>query len=955
MESYKEELIETVKKLKALGYERLLPVQVKAIPAILRGSHTLIVAPTGSGKTEAALIPVLLMMKREGERGSPNLVYVTPLRALNRDLVARVERLATALGGFSAMVRHGDTVQRDRKRFLKSPPEIVITTPESLSLMLAIPSYRSIWSRVGWVIVDEIHELLESERGAELALVLQRLGVASKRRIQRIGLSATISRNSISEAASFLAYGEHVEVVEDLTKRAYDITIEVVESKNHDFWRPLVESVARVSMRSSGAVLVFTNTRSMAEYLGASLARVLGETMVAAHHGSLSRSVREEAERGLREGRKKVLVATSSMELGIDIGRIDLVVQALSPRQAIALVQRAGRSRHRFGETSKAVIVTSDNLYEVLESAVIARRAMAGEIEDIRGHRGPYDALAHQMVAMVLEGTAKSVDDVVRLTTATYTFANTKKEEVEEIAMHLDRLKILRYDGNTLRPSRRAKEYLFTVSMIPSERFYTVIDSVTDEIVGEVSDKFIEALLYAERPTPFILAGKAWRILDIDEERLRITVEPIAELAGEVPSWSGELIPVTREVAEEVCSIISAAMERGDASSIPLVSGSIASKIVEIAKRTKEMWGFSLSKRLAVIEAYRGEEGVAILHACLGSRGNFALALLLQKIIESSGVQVSFEYMPYAIAFSSSSPNLAHMIASAIREACLMKPEERRALVTESIEDTQAYVMRYVQVAKRLGVISQKASVTLGVLREMIKSGTSDVVDKETMREILHEKLDMEALDAYLSSLQDVRVVVGKELSPLSMEVLRNPYMSRGYTESMVLLPRGHIYQLKKAHLESRDVILLCTQCGHEVVTKVKHMDPSYRCGKCRSIMIAILPESDWGREMANLMRRYIATSKEKERGHQHPAGARLSGEDRKKIEQLYKMAELYASYAEGRYGRHIAMALAARGVGPERAKKIMEAYFNGGEEAFFEELLKAEQNYITTRKYWDS
>ncbi|MEM1873709.1 MAG: DEAD/DEAH box helicase, partial [Acidilobaceae archaeon] len=180
--------------LRKAGYERLLPVQEKALPVVLRGSHTLIVAPTGSGKTEAALLPILsLMLSEEPESRGLRLVYVTPLRALNRDVALRIEKLAS-LCGFSVLVRHGDTGQADRRRFLREPPDIMVTTPETLTLLLTLREHRDLWSRVGWVIVDEVHELLESERGAELSITLERLSLASRRRIQRVGLSATLSK-----------------------------------------------------------------------------------------------------------------------------------------------------------------------------------------------------------------------------------------------------------------------------------------------------------------------------------------------------------------------------------------------------------------------------------------------------------------------------------------------------------------------------------------------------------------------------------------------------------------------------------------------------------------------------------------------------------------------------------------------------------------------------------------
>lgn len=335
--------------LPELGYSKLLPVQEKAIPAILSKHHTLIIAPTGSGKTEAAILPVLSMMLSEagegGLGGGVKVVYVTPLRALNRDVAERIEKISSSVG-FKTLVRHGDTGPAGRRRFLEEPPDIVVTTPESLSLLLTLKDHLKVWSNVGWVIVDEVHEMLESERGSELAVVLERLQLASKRRIQRIGLSATLSEKSVKMALELLAHGRYAVAVEDPKSKIYDVNVEVVYSGDEKFWDEAVRRIAGI-LESTSSALVFVNTRYTAELLASNLSRVLGEGNVVAHHGSLSRHVRERAERDFKEGRVKALVATSSMELGVDIGRVGLVVQFLSPRQAIVMTQRAGRAGHR--------------------------------------------------------------------------------------------------------------------------------------------------------------------------------------------------------------------------------------------------------------------------------------------------------------------------------------------------------------------------------------------------------------------------------------------------------------------------------------------------------------------------------------------------------------------------------------------------------------------------------
>jgi len=286
--------------ISSLGYKKLLPIQEKAIPVILRGNHALIISPTGSGKTEAAFLPVVSSVLNKKREEGIKAIYITPLRALNRDISYRIEKIVSGVG-LTVFLRHGDTTQSQRKRFLENPPDFMVTTPESLNLLLTIKNKRSMWEKVSYVIVDELQELLDNKRGVELSLILERLDEISKNRIQRIGLSATLSEKSKKEAANLLAYNRKVEIVEDYSTKKYEISIRV--NGNEDQWDNIVKSMAEIINNNKGSVLVFTNTRSVAEKLSTELSKILGN--VAVHHGSLSRDVRERAEKMFREGGSK--------------------------------------------------------------------------------------------------------------------------------------------------------------------------------------------------------------------------------------------------------------------------------------------------------------------------------------------------------------------------------------------------------------------------------------------------------------------------------------------------------------------------------------------------------------------------------------------------------------------------------------------------------------------------
>ncbi|HDI75240.1 MAG TPA: DEAD/DEAH box helicase, partial [Thermoprotei archaeon] len=336
LEDILQRLHPKVREVLLSRFKYLTPVQEKAFPLILEGKNVLIVAPTGSGKTEAAVIPVLsrLLSEGVGEKGI-NILYITPLRALNRDLLDRLEWWCSKLG-LSIGVRHGDTDQKERTKQAKNPPHMLITTPETLQLLLYGRLLRKALKNVKYVIVDEVHEIAEDKRGSQLSLALERLRYLAERDFQIIGLSATVG--SPKEVAQFLAgIGRKIEVVEADVTRQMDIKViyprplpedEVLAAKLYTV--PEVAARLRIIadlIKKHRSALVFTNTRAIAEVL-ASRFRIWDRNVpLDVHHSSLSKLSRIVAERSLKSGELKALVCTSSLELGIDVGRIDIVIQ----------------------------------------------------------------------------------------------------------------------------------------------------------------------------------------------------------------------------------------------------------------------------------------------------------------------------------------------------------------------------------------------------------------------------------------------------------------------------------------------------------------------------------------------------------------------------------------------------------------------------------------------------
>ena len=542
------------KVLWRLGYKRPTPIQEKAIPVILQRRSTLVISPTGSGKTEAALIPVLdtLIQDRLSREGI-RVLYITPLRALNRDVYLRMEKLIT-LSGFTVMVRHGDTGKAGRQRFLENPPTIMVTTPETLSYILTVERLREAWRRLRWIIIDEIHEIASSKRGVALAISLERLSRITGRHIPKVGLSATLSEKGKRYVQELL--GGFTSIVEDSSYKKYDITIEVPDVKDK-YLANAVQLIARHAEETAGNILVFVNTRQVAELLGHQLARRLGEDAVGVHHGSLHRSQREKTETSFRRGKTKVLVATSSMELGIDIGKIDLAIQFTSPRRASNLIQRVGRAGHSLQAVSRGVIIVPPNLFEILESLVLARRAVNGDLEDPPFYEKSYDAALHGMAGILLDHKKPvSLTEIHSLLAKIPNYYNLEPDETWELATFMDSIRIARVEGDTLRRTKRTYKYFYTVSMIPDDIDYEVVDASSNQVIGRVSERFVALNITEEQPY-FVLSGKIWRAVEIDGEKGKIYAYPHGESDAAVPSWEGELIPVHYKTAREVCALLS--------------------------------------------------------------------------------------------------------------------------------------------------------------------------------------------------------------------------------------------------------------------------------------------------------------------------------------------------------------------------------------------------------------
>src|SRR5256884_1696205 len=424
--------------------------QLDGWSAIRRGEDTLIAAPTGSGKTLAAFLTALDQLLREGveQDGLPDevrVIYVSPLKALSADIhknlaVPRREIHALSPVKLAAAVRSGDTPQNERAAMLRTPPHILVATPESLSLLLTAERSRAMLRTARVVIVDEIHAVVQSRRGAHLALSLERLDHVCGRPLQRIGLSAT--QKPIEEVARFLKDGAPCSIVDRGHQRRIDLASEVPRSPleavmSGEVWQEIYERLIEL-IESHRTTLVMVNTRRLAERMAHRLSERLGAWQVAAHHGSLAKEARLDAEMRLREGQLKVLVATASLELGIDIGHVDLVCQISSPHRIATFLQRVGRSGHTIKGVPKGRIfpLTRDDL---IECAAMVRAVYDGELDRVSVPDQPLDVLAQQIVAETAAEEEWDEEALYQLRRQAYPYRRLQKAQFMEVVEMLAR------------------------------------------------------------------------------------------------------------------------------------------------------------------------------------------------------------------------------------------------------------------------------------------------------------------------------------------------------------------------------------------------------------------------------------------------------------------------------------------------------------------------------------
>lgn len=632
-----------------LGIKRPTKPQRLAIPLVLEGKNLLLLAPTGSGKTEAILLPILSKLASEKPDRGICLLYITPLRALNRDMVRRFSAWCSKLS-LSVGVRHGDTPQRERRKQSENPSHILITTPETFQTAIVNTRMREALKNIRWVVIDEVHQLVENRRGVQLSVGLERLVEITGREFQRIGISATVGDPDLV-GKLIAGEGRNVKVLECSMPKGYSYWVEWPMPMQEDFERASVlftspEASARISRISElaefhNATLVFANSRQVAEILTLKLSSL--NRRFGIHHSSLSKEERERVEAEFKSGKLKAIVCTSTLELGIDIGSADLVVQYLSPRQVTSLIQRVGRSGHKLDLYSKGVIISCyvDDAMESIAAVMLAER---GDIEKPIIHSGALDVLAHQLVGMAIDlQEGLSPEDALKTFKRSLAYRSLEREELEEVVDYLERLGLLRRGSGAIFPTNKGRlYYLKNVSMIPDERRYLVWDLTKETPIGSVGDEFVETK--AKVGLNFICGGAIWRIESITADG-RVLVVPVEGPTAALPGWDGEMAPVSSKLAAEVGKM------RGEI--VDMLGCLDASAVLDVLSKRYSADRYAVKKIVDYVKAQldygapvptdglvlvEGFENYLVVNSCFGEMANRGIGVLLERRLAEEGL-----------------------------------------------------------------------------------------------------------------------------------------------------------------------------------------------------------------------------------------------------------------------------------------------------------------------------
>jgi ATP-dependent Lhr-like helicase len=896
-------------KFHSLGFEQLTDIQKSALPIIYLKKDSLIVAPTGSGKTECAVIPIFSQIKKTKKQGKIKALYVTPLRALNRDVFRRVIKYAE-LEDLIIQIRHGDTSQSARKKISDSPPDILITTPETLVILLTQQKMLTALSELEYVIIDEIHELLASERGSQLSLSLERLQLNSNKKIIRTGLSATIGNTN--DAAQFLVgTNKPCKIIKDKSVRKYEVEVKFVGGTISEVADSIIEYVEKLDLDSP--ILLFTNTRGESEFL-ASILRDKTMMNIELHHGSLSKQVREETEGILRSGNRGIVVCTSSLELGLDIGSVELVIHYGSPRQVSKLVQRIGRSRHSRNSSARGLIITN-NPDDEFEAKAILDRIKNSSIEEQKIHEKSLDVLAHHLVGLSLQIGEVSVDFAYKTIRQAYPFRNLTLDEFYDVLEIFDSIYVLYFDKENMRfwKKRNSFRYYYeNLSTIPDILKFKVFDSVGKKIIGSLDQKFVGD--YGDQGNVFVLRGMQWRILNIDEKALQINVEPITGAGRKVPYWEGENIPVDYDTAQKV------GLFRYKAK-----NGSLS-----IRNKTISELNFSIipDEKTIVIESVR-TDGTVVIHACFGTKINATLATLLSSLLSSTlGYIVESRSDAYRIVLTSNA-----RIHKKIFIETLTEKLDLSSVVSASLTGTHNVNWRTWCVAKKFGIVGRGAIYDRKSGRFLYERYQNTSIVREALRELFHDKFDLSGTEYILTRIKNNEIQI-EWIDADGFSKLAEPLLDHTtkYYSSPASVDKAILDLVKKRLLKAKHR-LICARCGKwQLAIITEEIKENLFCKYCKGRQITTTFYSD--HDLVKII--------QKKYNHK-----KLTSEENHRFKRAWKVASLIETF-----GKDAIIVLSGYGIGADTGARILRNMID--KDLMYKQIYEAERQYVMTRGFWD-
>lgn len=875
------------------------------------------------------------------------MIYITPMRALNRDLLKRLDFWSKKLG-FTVEIRHGDTPQKERRKQSIKPPDFLVTTPETLQAILPGKRLRTHLRHVRWVVIDEVHELAGDRRGVQLTVGLERLRKITDREFQRIGLSATVGNPE--QIAAFIAGKSTSEVLQVSPPKEAKYFVEFPHPTDEDhviaqslYTAP--EAAARLNriwelVEDHDSTLIFVNSRTNAETLGSKFHQL--KRNVAVHHGSLPREERVRVENDFKNGRIKALVCTSTMELGIDIGNVDLTIQYMSPRQVTSLIQRVGRSGHRLDRVSEGAIVAVST-EDILESVAAIQKAREKTVEPVKIHEKALDVLAHQITGAVLESDSPvKTDEAFELVRSAYPYRELTREEFDKVTSFMEKMRHLRIENSHLARGSRTRQYYFeNLSMIPDERRYQVIDVSTQQSVGILGEEFM--MTKARLGLHFIVKGKVWQIEQISDDA-RVYVTPVEDPTAAVPGWDGEMLPIPFDLAQHVGRLRSEVAEELGSSDVSTVVGlmehrwpaerfGIRKVVEELDEHCKMKAPVPTEKRI-VIEAF---DRFLIIHASFGETVNNTLGEICEELLSRKGLVGNWWADGYRILLELTTTT-EELSLDELRSVLFGIEQGVLEQVFNGILHRHfpfGYYLKFI--AERFGAMKRGLMYSGDSLRELGLRFRMTPIYDETIREALLLHVDYPRVRGIYKSIRDGSIEValfraGENPTPLGFHLL-NKHLDVPELVAPETVERDTIERLRYS-LDNMTVDLLCFECGalmQAIVVKALSKKPS--CSSCSSGLLAV---SSWSTDFLTRILQKKLKAKLLEQGEIDV------------LSRARRSADLVLSY-----GKRAVVAQCVYGIGPQTASRIL-AKMHDEDRSFYKDLLEAKLKFITTRPFWD-